>query len=237
MKNIYSTYWILSSRLILFAFFQFIIFLVFRISGSADSWHISEGWWTFSVLFTNIVSIVILVFTFRKEGRNYFKLFQISKEKLGKDLLTAILLFVIAIPIAFLPNIWLSKLLWGSADFATPMLFRHLPLWAGIISILFPLTQACAELPTYFGLVMPRLAKHYKNGWTAWLIASLFLALQHITLPLIFDWKFILWRFCMFLPFALFIGLCIKYRPKLLAYFMIIHAIMDMGTVIMILNL
>ena len=64
---------------------------------------------------------------------------------------------------------------------------------------------------------MPRLEAQLKNGWLAWLIASFFLAAQHMFLPLILDWRFMLWRLGMFLPFALFTGLVLKLRPALIA--------------------
>ena len=68
-------------------------------------------------------------------------------------------------------------------------------------------------------------------GWLAWLIASFFLAAQHIFLPLILDGGFILWRLGMYLPFALFAGLMIKLRPTLLPYYMIVHALIDVSAV------
>ena len=37
----------------------------------------------------------------------------------------------------------------------------------------------------------------------------------------------------MFLPFALVSGLALKFRPSLLPYFVIIHALMDITTVAM----
>jgi hypothetical protein len=110
------------------------------------------------------------------------------------------------------------------------MMFRPLPAWALLVGILFPLTIAFAELPTYFGYVMPRLAVQLKNGWLAWLLCSFFLAAQHMFLPFLLDGNFILWRLGMYLPFALFVGLLLKYRPQLLPYFAIVHALMDFAT-------
>jgi hypothetical protein len=40
----------------------------------------------------------------------------------------------------------------------------------------------------------------------------------------------------MFIPFALFAGLCIKLRPRLLPYYLIIHALMDIVVVAMLIN-
>jgi membrane protease YdiL (CAAX protease family) len=99
-----------------------------------------------------------------------------------------------------------------------------------VVGFLFPLTIAFAELPSYLGYVMPRLAAQLKNGWIAWLIAAIFLAAQHCFLPLILDGRFMLWRLGMYLSFALFIGLLIKLRPSLLPYAVIIHALIDIST-------
>jgi hypothetical protein len=79
---------------------------------------------------------------------------------------------------------------------------------------------------------MPRLEAQFKNGWIAWLIVSSFLAAQHMFLPLILDGGYLLWRLGMFLPFALFTGLVLKFRSSLLPYFVIIHALMDVTTVL-----
>jgi hypothetical protein len=35
----------------------------------------------------------------------------------------------------------------------------------------------------------------------------------------------------MFLPFAFFVGLCIKLRPRLLPYLMVAHALIDFAAV------
>ena len=99
-------------------------------------------------------------------------------------------------------------------------------------SFLFPLTIWFAELPTYFGYCMPRLEAQLKNGWLAWIIASFFLAAQHVFLPLILNGAYLLWRFGMFLPFALITGLALKLRPGLLPYFVVVHALIDITTVL-----
>ena len=125
-------------------------------------------------------------------------------------------------------------MLFGSEEIASALMFHPLPLWARVVSLLFPLTIAFAELPTYFGYAMPRIEKQIGNGWLAWALASFFLALQHITLPLIFDWRFIIWRLGMFIPLAFLLGLSLKLRPRLFPYLMTMHALLDFMTVLMI---
>jgi hypothetical protein len=116
-------------------------------------------------------------------------------------------------------------------------MFRPLPTWAFALSFLFPLTIWFTELPTYFGYCMPRLETQLKNGWLALVVASLFLAAQHMFLPFILDGGYLLWRFGMFLPFALLVGLALKLRPSLLPYFVIAHALMDISTVLVYLTI
>jgi hypothetical protein len=82
---------------------------------------------------------------------------------------------------------------------------------------------------------MPRLFRtgdSQTRPYLAWFIASLFLAGQHMFLPLILNGGYMLWRFGMFLPFAFFTGLVIKFRPSLLPYFMVMHVLIDITTVL-----
>ena len=100
--------------------------------------------------------------------------------------------------------------------------------------ILFPITQALIELPTYFTYIMPRMETDTHKKWAVIGVASFFLAFQHIAVLLIFDLRFILWRLLMFLPFALYLGIVIHWRPRLLPYLLIGHFLIDLSTVIYI---
>jgi hypothetical protein len=53
------------------------------------------------------------------------------------------------------------------------------------------------------------------------------LSLQHVTLPLVLDWRFVLWRALMFLPFALLLAVVLDRRPRLLPYLVIVHILLD----------
>ena len=232
------TLWLmLFSRTLLFAVFQILTAIVLSFTNSPTPWSDSAGWWTFSALFANIVSIMLLFWLLRRENKRYFDFIPFSRQTVWKDIGITFLLVIVFMPISIYPNQWLANLLFGSSETVFSLFFRPLPLWAGFVSILFPVTIAFAELPTYFGYAMPRLEKQLGNSWLAWSLASLFLAFQHITLPLILDWRFMLWRFGMFIPLAFVMGLCLKIRPQLFPYFMIIHALLDMTTVAIILTL
>lgn len=222
----------LISRSVLFMIFQALIALILFAAGTKSAWEESTRWWTFMAFLANFVSIYLLVRLLKLEGKRYFEVFRFSRATWKADLLWFVIASIIAMPIVDAPREPLAAAIFGDPMIATEMLFRPLPTWAFVLSFLFPLTIAFSELPTYFGYAMPRIAAQLKNGWFAWLIASFFLAAQHMFLPLILDGGYLLWRFGMFLPFALFTGFVVKLRPALLPYFMIVHALLDVTTVL-----
>jgi hypothetical protein len=227
----------LVSRSVLFVFFQLLIALILVGTGSPSAWDESARYWTFLALLANIVSLFLLVIVFSAEGKRFWDILRFSRATWKTDLLWFIGFSIIGLPIAAAPREPLAAAIFGDSMIATNMLFRPLPTWAFVLSFLFPLTIWFAELPTYFGYVMPRLLRTGESqsptmGWLAWLIASLFLAGQHMFLPLILNGGYMLWRFGMFLPFALATGLALKLRPSLLPYFVVVHALMDITTVL-----
>lgn len=220
----------LFSRMMLFAIFQATIAL------TLNSWHQSEKYWMLVATMGNFVGIFLLVRLFKSEGKNYFNLFHIEKQKWKNDLLLFNGLTLLGIPIAIVPNYFLSKWFWGDPVASYEMLFQPLPiLMIYFLLIAFPITIALAELPTYFGYIMPRLEKQFQKKWLAVLLPVIFLSFQHCCLPLVFNSRFIIYRGLMYLPFALLIGISLRKRPELLPYFAILHGLMDMQTVVMLL--
>jgi hypothetical protein len=228
--SIKLTFALLGSRLILFLIFQVIIALI------SKSWQVSEKYWLLSATLTNIVSIVILFMIFRSEGRNYFSLFKFNKANFKKDIFIFIGLTILTIPIVFAPGYFLSLLLWNDVNIPTQMMFGTLEKGlVYVLLIVFPVTIVFTELATYFGYIMPKLKEQLKTTWLAVSLPVLFLSIQHCTLPFIPDINFIIYRFLVFLPLAVLIGISIYYRPSLFIYFAILHGIMDFGTVLMFL--
>lgn len=222
--------WMLVSRSLLFLGFQVLVWIILLALGVQNAWTESARWWVFAVITANLVCIYFLNRLFKAEGQRFWDIFRFSKKTVWKDLLWFVLASVVGIPIMGLPMMYLPPLIFGDAMIPVNMMFQELPVWALVIGLLFPVTIALAELPLYYGYVMPRLSEQLKSGWVAWLICAFFLALQHIFLPLIFNGQFILYRFVLYLPFALFLGLVIKLRPSLLPYFVIVHALLDLAT-------
>lgn len=228
--------WImLPARLLLFAFWQLGFALLAQVMGSIDPWLASAAWWPLTAVLANIVCIWLLMILFRQEGSSYRDLFRIRRDTLKQDLLVLLGATLLFGPVAFLPNILLGNWLFGTQQAALDLFIQPLPAWTLIAAVaLFPITMALAELPTYFGYAMPRIEAQTGSRWLAVLVPALFLALQHCTLPLIIDGRFLAWRLLMYLPFALLVGVLLRWRPQLLPYFVIVHGLMDLATVLMI---
>ncbi|HCS35190.1 MAG TPA: hypothetical protein DIW48_00515 [Sphaerochaeta sp.] len=230
-------YVMLFSRLFFFLAVQVFLYLVFVMTGVPSPWIEASTYWIIFPVIANVASIAILYHLNRSKGINYFKLFTFPKDGRKKDLLLTVGVFIIAFPLAMVPNLLLSKALWGSIEASSGFLFQKIPIWVVAISFLWPLTHPFAELPTYFDYCYKHIAKDMKSDWSAYIITSLALTLQHITLPLLFDHRYLIWRFGMFLLLAFFIGICIKLRPRLLPYIAIGHGLLDLPVVIMFLSL
>lgn len=231
----HTPFLLLGLRLLLFICFQAIFALIFLISGKDQPWEDSIRLWLFGVTLTNIFTLVIVRKLFEKEGVRYWHLVGFIRGKVLTDVLTTLALFFLAGLIGYFPNIIFGNLLFGDAMIPAKMMFRELPMVLAIAgAILFPVTQGLIELPTYFIYIMPRIEAISKNKWLAIALASLFLAIQHIAVPLIFDLRFITWRLLMFLPFAFFMGIIIHWRPRLIPYLMIGHVLIDLSTAVFI---
>ncbi|MEQ9412941.1 MAG: hypothetical protein RIF39_03885 [Cyclobacteriaceae bacterium] len=221
---------LLPSRLLLFLIFQSLVALV------VNSWHIAEKYWLLTATLANSVSIILLFFGCNKEGKNYLSLFRIDRSDLKKDVFIFLVLAIISIPIVFAPGYFLSLLLWNDPNVPAEMMFGEMERgWVYLLLVIFPLTITFAELPTYFGYIMPKLEKQLQTKWLAVLLPVLFLSIQHCALPFIPDFNFIVYRALVFLPFAALIGISIYCRPALLPYFAVLHGVMDFGAAFMFL--
>ena len=236
--NVQQNRWpwlMLPSRLALFAFWQMVLALVLVLLGTPNAWQASAAWWPVTAVLANLVCIGLLRSLYRQEGSNYWHIFRLQRQTIKTDLLILLGTLILAGPIAFLPNIWAGTWLFGAQQAALDLFLQPLPMWGFVFAaILFPITIALAELPTYFAYCMPRLEAQTGRRWLAVLLPSLFLAAQHCTMPLIFNGRFIAWRFLMFLPFALFLGLLLRWRPQLLPYLVVVPGLMDLAAVLMI---
>lgn len=224
---------LLPMRLVLFALFQGLIALIVARS-AADPWAASLMWWPFGIVITNVITVVMLIKLFAWEGKSYFSLFRIDRTEFRSDLFPVLGLIVVMVILAVVPNLLLANLLLGGSEAAAEMFIKTLPFWAALFLLfVFPVSIALAEAPLYLGYIMPRLEKATRQKWLAITVPAFFIAAQHMTMPLLFDWRFVTWRLLMFIPFALFLAVVIRSRPRLLPYFVIVHGLLDVSLIIL----
>ena len=206
------------------------------VSGASDPWRVAADWWLGWFAIANVLTLVLLRWAMRRDGRRLRDLYAIRRPTVRGDLPWVVGALLLAGPVGFLPNILLGQALWGNAQVGADLSFRALPVVAALLILLvFPVVQAAAELPTYFGYVMPNLESRY--GWRAraLIITALVLSTQHIFLPLLFDWRFLVWRGLMFIPFAFWIGFVIQRRPTALPYLAVAHGLLDASLPVLVL--
>jgi hypothetical protein len=228
---------LLVGRTGLFIVAQALVALGYYTAGIAGAWEAAAAWWPFAVTVTNLICLGVLVARFRAEGGSYLSLFRIRREDAKADWMPLLGLLVITGPAGFLPNMLLSNWLFGDLQAAVEWVVRPLPMWAAYASlILFPVTQGLVELAVYFLYVMPRLEAQGVGRWGALTLAGLGLGLQHAAVPLLFDGRYLLWRGLMFVPFALLMGVILRWRPRLLPYMAVVHVLMDLSFAAMLLG-
>lgn len=211
--------------------------LVALVAGAVDPWRSAADWWLVTFTIANLATLLLLQRALARDGRRLRDMYRIRRDTLRGDTAWAAGALLLAGPIAFLPNLLVGQALWGSSQVGADLSFRAIPVAVAIALVaVFPIVQGAAELPTYFGYVMPRLGA--LHGWrTRALIASaLVLSTQHVFLPLLFDWKFVAWRALMFLPFAFWIGWIIHRRPGTLPILLVAHGLLDASLPLLVLT-
>jgi len=221
---------LLMSRLVGFALVQAAVAGLYLVSGASEPWQRGLAWWPMSATVTSLAGIALLDWRLRCEGSRYLDLLRVQRATVGRDLLVVACAVVVAAVLAVVPNVGLSVLLWGDPEAGAARFFAPLPPWAAVLALLaFPLAVGLSELPTYFGYVLPRLRRLGLAGVWAVVLSGSVLSLQHVTLPLAFDPAFLVWRAIMFLPFGLFLGAILAWRPRLLPYLVVVHVLLDLA--------
>jgi hypothetical protein len=230
-------WFMLFSRLLLFASIQSIFALAFYLTGSSNAWETSANWWPMVVVITNLVCAGLLMQIFQSKGKHYWDIFRFDRQHIKADLLVLLGITVLTAPVSILPNIVLGRWLFGNSNATLELFVRPLPFYAVYaIIILFPVSQGMTEIATYFGYIMPSFKENGMHLWFAVTLPALMLGLQHIAIPLLFDLRFILWRGLMYIPFAFLTGMVIHWRPRMLTYFAIVHLLLNLSFTTMFLN-
>jgi succinate dehydrogenase hydrophobic anchor subunit len=190
----------------------------------------ASQWWSVICVICNIITIIVLIIVFKHEGTSYRKVINLASEKMS--LKETIFVIVIMLLLGMGGMYGFGYLIYG---YVPVTMVQPIPVGIAIINIiLLPITIIFAELPLYLGYSLNRIEQITNNKVLAIVYSTFFYALQHSFMPLIFDFRHILFRFLAFLPLMIVLGL-MYYRSKKLTKFMIGHAILDLATAIQIL--
>lgn len=221
-------------RTVFFLVFGLLIIVICSVIGLDDAMKEAEKWWPFQAILANIASFIVLKSLLKKEGKSYNSILHFRKGKFKKDMLKGLLYLLISFPFAALGLYGLSYLILGDIQPPTNMM-QALPLWAAVIAVVvFPLTNALVELPTYFGYAFPRIEKKWGSVGLAILLPALFLAIQHGPLPIVLGGSYIAWRLLAFIPLAIVVGI-IFHKTRNMTPLLIAHFVMDLQMVVYVL--
>lgn len=190
----------------------------------------ASQWWSIICTVCNIITIVVLMAICKSEGYTYKKLIGYQR---GHGNLKYTLLIVVLMLILGMGGMYgFGFVIYG---YVPVTMVQPIPVWFALINvILLPLTVVFAELPLYFGYALNGIEKVTGNRLLSIVYPMFFYALQHSFIPLLYDWKHILFRFLSFLPLMLVLGI-IYYKRRKLEPLMIGHAILDLATGVQIL--
>ena len=225
MKNIKNTAlpFLLPIRCIIFT-------IIFIIASFITGKNLNEitSIWSIVASAVNIFLILLLVLITRKNG-SYKKLINYEK---GKTTAKQVILMIIIVITVGMSGMYLAGFIcYGKIPYLAPMMIAPIPLWLAIINFfVLPITTAIAEDGLYLGCGVNQI----KNKTSAIIVPAFFFALQHSFIPVLFDWKHIVYRFLSFFPLTII--LCIHYRKHRNPLpIMIGHAVIDVFTVAWIL--
>jgi hypothetical protein len=185
----------------------------------------ASRWWSIICTVCNIITIVLLMTICKREGTTYRKLIGYQKDEgnLKYTLLIVVLMLILGMG-------GMYEFGFAIYGYVPVTMVQPIPIWLAAINvILLPLTIVFAELPLYFGYALNGIEKATGSKILSIMYPMFFYALQHSFIPLLTDWKHILFRFLSFLPLMFVLGV-IYYKKRNLVPLMIGHAVLDLAT-------
>jgi len=185
----------------------------------------ASRWWSILCTVCNGITIAVVMILCKSEGITYREL--IGYEKGQNNLKYTLVIVVAMLSLGIVGMYGFGFMLYG---YVPVTMVQPIPVWLACINaILLPVTIVFAELPLYFGYSLNGIEKLTGDKWLAIAYPTFFYALQHSFIPLLADWKYILFRFFSFLPLLVTLGL-IYYKRRKLQPLMVGHAVLDLAT-------
>ena len=202
------------------------------------SWNAAAKWWTVYGTIVDVGCLALMAAYTRKEGIRLRDLIGRVRFRWGHDLWLGAGILCLTFPF-FIPAARVaSRLLYGSQPpmFDGLLAGRILPLWGVVYTFsVWLLIWSPTEEMTYQGYALPRIEALSHHRWIAVTIVSFWWALQHVFLPFILDWKYVVWRFVAFLP-SMIVMTLLYLKVRRLPPFFVAHWAMDIVAIFMTLH-
>ena len=190
----------------------------------------ASGWWSPLCIMMNLITIAVLFGICKLEGVGYKSLIAGKDEKIRVK--SAVIITMVMSVLGIGGMILFSIVFYGGPP---EMLTQPLPVWIAVLNLfLLPITIVFAEMPLYFGYSFNRIKSITGSPVFSIAYVVFFYAVQHSFMPVLWDVKYVLFRFLSFLPLMIVLGI-IYNRKRRLPEMMIGHGLMDFGTGIQIL--
>lgn len=185
-------------------------------------------WWTTLASVINIITIIVLRIICNRNNTTYREM--IHYEKGRKNIVKGFLFIVMMILIGMGGMYLAGGLCYGEFPYLAPVMIAPIPPFLAILNLfILPLTTTLAEDGAYLGYGVNNLP----SKWAAVFIPAFFYALQHSFIPMMFDMKFMAYRFLSFFPLTIWI--CFRYyKGSSVSYIMAGHFILNIATTIQI---
>jgi len=198
-----------------------------------------RNWWSVYGTLIDFGCLGLLFWLTMREGIRLRDLLSFTKNKLKKDLLIGLGIFVVVFPICvFGGGMIAMRVAYGSSNPELPeaTFIRILPLLAVLYSRLlwWPLWSLTEEL-TYNGYALPRLKAITKSTWFSVALVGFFWSIQHSFLPWV-NLQHGLYLFLTFVPLTVALQL-IYLRVRRLTPLIIGHWLMDLVSVLFMLQI
>jgi Type II CAAX prenyl endopeptidase Rce1-like len=196
---------------------------LFALRGDPTPWRSAAPWWTVYGTLIDLGCLLALAWLTRREGLRLRDLLNWQRAKLAWDIWWCLPLYLLYAALGIGGAFLAGLLLYGATP---PNPIGGLPFWAMIYTItVWPWVWGIVEEMTYQGYALPRLEALTGRPWLAVLLTGLAWAFQHVALPLMWDWRFMLYRFAATLPFMVILP--IYRRVRRLFPFMVAHGGLD----------
>lgn len=190
---------------------------------------VASTWWAPLCILYNIITIIILKCLTMND---HIRFMDIVKRNKGAISIGSIVgLTGMMLLIGGVGMIGFSFLFYGGLpEFLVKPISIELAI---IVLVFFPISIVFAEMPLYYGYALEKIKNQNDNVIFANLYIIFFYGLQHSFIPLLFDFKYMIYRFVSFLPLMIFLSFYYA-KKKNLTHMMIGHGVMDLGTAIQI---